>query len=177
VWGNLNIGQETDDKVLIVRKALGEVRKAAKRGEEGQLDRVLRRTRVKVLGKRTEGRGVGGVTIQSVPILLQCQDMKDAQVLEGILKGAGYFPTVHWPDEMMEFIQGIREEVKRRGVSEMECWIRIRPVAKEGRIRIRVDTKAKTGGKFRLEGVWRCPPLKKSYWEKEEGLYTPLRVG
>ena len=171
---NINIGQVTENKALIVRKALDEVRKAAKREEEDQLDKVLRRTRVVVLGKRTEGRREGGETIQSVPILLQCQDMKDMQVLEGLLKGAGYFPTLHWPDEIMEFIKGVREEVMRRGVSEKECWIRVRPVEEEGRIRIRVDTKAKTGGKFKLEGVWGCPPMKKVYWEEVEGLYTPL---
>jgi len=172
--GNFNIGQETEDKALIVRKVLGEVRRTAKREEEGQLEKVLRRTRVVVLGKRTEGRREGDQIIQSVPILLQCQDMRDVQVLEGILKAAGYFPTLHWPEEMMEFIKGVREEVRRRGVSERECWIRIRPMEEEGRIRIRVDTKAKSGGKFRLEGVWRCPPLKKGYWEEEKGLYTPL---
>jgi len=175
--GNINIGQVTENKVLIVRKVLGEVRKAAKREEEGQLDKILRRTRVVVLGKRTEERREGGKTIQSVPILLQCQERKDTHVLEGILKGAGYFPTLHWPDEVMEFIKGVREEVRRTGVSEMESWIRIRPVEEEGRIRIRVDTKPKTGGKFRLEGVWGCPPLEQAFWEEAEGLYTPLYVG
>jgi len=175
--GNLNIGQETDNKALIVRKVLGEVRKVAKREESGQLDKVLRRTRVVVLGKRTEGRKEGGETIQSVPILFQCQDRKDAQVLEGMLKGAGYFPTLHWPEEVMEFIKGVREEVRRRGTSAKECWIRIRPVEEEGRIRIRVDTKSKTGGKFRLEGVWGCPPLIQGFWEEVEGLYTPLYGG
>jgi len=171
---NLNIGQETDDKALIVRKVLGEVRKAARKEEEGQLEKVLRRTRVVVLGKRTEGRREGEQTIQSVPILLQCQDMRDVQVLEGILKGDGYFPTIHWPEEMLEFVKGVREEVRRRGVSERECWIRIRPVEEEGRIMIRVDTKAKSGGRFRLEGVWRCPPLNKDHWEEEKWLYTPV---
>jgi len=172
--GNFNIGQETEDKVLIVRKVLCEVRKAACREEEGQLEKVLRRTRVVVLGKRTEGRREGGETIQSVPILLQCQDVRDVQVLEGILKEAGYFPTLYWPEEMMEFIQGVREEVRRRGVDERECWVRIRPVEEEGRIRIRVDTKVKAGGRFRLEGVWRCPPLYKGYWKEEKGLFTSL---
>jgi len=105
--GNFNIGQETDDKAFIVRKVLGEVRKAACREEEGQLEKVLRRTRVVVLGNRTEGRREGEQTIQSVPILLQCQDMRDVQVIEGILKEAGYFPTLHWPEEMMEFIKGV----------------------------------------------------------------------
>jgi len=172
--GNFNIGQETDDKAFIVRKVLGEVRKAACREEEGQLEKVLRRTRVVVLGNRTEGRREGEQTIQSVPILLQCQDMRDVQVIEGILKEAGYFPTLHWPEEMMEFIKGVREEVRRRGVDGRDCWVRIRPVEVEGRIRIRVDTKAKSGGRFRLEGVWRCPPLNKDYWEEEKWLYTPV---
>jgi len=171
---NLNVGQETEDKALIVRKVLGEVRKAVRSEEEGQLEQVLRRTRVVVLGKRTEGRREGGQTIQAVPILLQCQDMRDVQVLEGILREAGYFPTLHWPEEMMEFVKGVREEVRRRGVSERECWVRVRPVEEEGRIRIRVDTKVKAGGRFRLEGIWKCPPLNKGFWEEEEGLFTPL---
>ena len=45
--------------MFIVRKVLGEVRKAACREEECQLEKVLRRTRVVVLGKRTEGRREG----------------------------------------------------------------------------------------------------------------------
>jgi hypothetical protein len=47
-------------------------------------------------------------------------------------------------------------------------------VEEEGRIRIRVDTKVKAGGRFRLEGVWRCPPLYKGYWKEEKGLFTSL---
>jgi len=175
--GNLNIGQETDNKALIVRKVLGEVRKAAKREEAGKLDKVLRRTRVVVLGKRTQVRMEGGETTQSVPILFQCQDRKDAQVLEGVMKGAGHFPTLHWPEEMMEFIKGVREEVRRKGVSEQRSWIRIRPVEENGRIRIRVDTKPKTGGSFSLEGVWKCPPLIQGFWEEVKGLYTPQVKG
>jgi len=172
--GNFNIGQETENKALIVRKVLGEVMKAAKKEGVGQLDRVLKRTRVVVLGKRTVERCEEGESIQCVPILLQCQDRKDAQELEGILKGAGYFPTLHWPEEMMEFIKGVREEVRRRGVTEQESWIRVRPEEEEGRVRIRVDTKPKAGGRFRLEGVWGCPPLNRGLWEMVEGLYTPF---
>jgi len=175
--GNFNIGQETDNKELIVRKVLGEVRNASKKEEAGQLDRVLRRTRVVVLGKRTEVRREGGATIQSVPILLQCQDSKDAEELKGTLKRLGYFPTLHWPEEMMEFIKGVREEVRRRGVTEQESWVRIRPEEEEGRVRIRVDTKPKEGGRFRLKGVWACPPLNKELWDLMPGLYTPLYVG
>ena len=45
---------------------MGEVRRAAKSEEEGQLEKVLRRTRVVVLGKRTEGRREGDQTIQRI---------------------------------------------------------------------------------------------------------------
>ena len=175
--GNFNIGQETDNKAFIVRKVLGEVRKTVKNEKAGHLDRVLKRTRVVVLGKRTEERQEGGETIQLVPILLQCQDRKDAQELEGTLKGAGYFPTLHWPDEMMDFIKGVREEVRRRGVTEQGSWIRVRPEEVEGRVRIRVDTKAKTGGRFRMEGVWVCPPLNRVLWEMLDSPYKPLYGG
>jgi len=59
--GNFNIGKETDDKVVIVRKVLEEVRKAGNKEEAGKLDRVLKRTRVVVLGKRTvKKKGWGG---------------------------------------------------------------------------------------------------------------------
>ncbi len=34
-----------------------------------------------------------------------------------------------------------------------------------------------SGGRFRLEGVWACPPLGQVLWESIEGLYTPLYVG
>ena len=175
--GNFNIGLVTEDKALIVRKVLGEVKKAVRNEEAGKLDRVLKGTRVVVLGKRTEERREGGETIQSVPILLQCQDRKDAQELERTLKGAGYFPTLHWPDGMMDFIKGVREEVRRRGVSEQGSWIRVRPEEVEGRVRIRVDSKAKTGGRFKLEGVWVCPPLNRVLWEVMKGMYTPLYMG
>jgi hypothetical protein len=175
--GNFNIGLVTEDKALIVRKVLGEVKKAVRNEEAGKLDRVLKGTRVVVLGKRTEERREGGETIQSVPILLQCQDRKDAQELERTLKGAGYFPTLHWPDVMMDFIKGVREEVRGRGVSEQGSWIRVRPEEVEGRVRIRVDSKAKAGGRFRLEGVWVCPPLNRVLWEVMKGMYTPLYMG
>ena len=47
--GNLNTGKETDDRAYMVKKVLEELRKAEKR-EEGQLDKVLRWTRVVLYG-------------------------------------------------------------------------------------------------------------------------------
>ncbi len=78
---------------------------------------------------------------------------------------------------MMDFIKGVREEVRRRGVTEHGSWIRVRPEEVEGRVRVRVDSKAKTGGRFKLEGVWVCPPLNRVLWEVMKGMYTPLYMG
>jgi len=171
---NMDLGQESDNKALIVRKVLEEVRKRVKQEEIGQVNSVLRRTRVVLLGRRTESRRVGGRTVATVPVLFQCLDTKDMQVLEGGLRGAGFFPCFHWPEEIMEFINGVKREV-REASKEQGGWIRVRPEEAGGKVRIRVDSKPKEGGRFKLKGVWVCPPLKRCYWEEVEGLYNPVR--
>ena len=87
---NMDIGLETENKALIVRKVLWEVRRKVRQEDAGQVDRVLRRTRVVVLGRRTEGRKVGERTIWTVPILFQCLDKVDVKDLEWWLRGVGF---------------------------------------------------------------------------------------
>ena len=60
---NMDLGQETGNKALIVRRVLEKVRRGVRHEEAGQLNRVLRRTRVVLLGNRTEGRKVGEMAI------------------------------------------------------------------------------------------------------------------
>jgi hypothetical protein len=171
---NMDIGQETSNKAFIVRKVLGEVRRQARVEKAEQVDRVLRRTRVIVLGRKTESRKMGDRTLQTVPILLQCLDRNDVQVLEWELKRAGFLTTFHWPDEIMEFVSGVKNEVRKKGRREEGRWIRVRPEEEEGRVRIRVDTKTRVGGRFRVKGVWACPPLKRWHWEELKELYNPI---
>jgi len=171
---NMDLGLETENKAIIVRKVLGEVRRKVRQEDAGQVDRVLRRTRVVVLGKRTEGRKVGERTIWTVPILFECLDKKDAEDLEWCLRGGGVFPTVHWPDEIMDFITSIKREV-REGSSGQGSWIKVRPVEGVGQVRIRVETKFNGVGRFRVRGEWACPPLKKELWTEVKGLFDPIR--
>ena len=171
---NMDLDLETENKRLIVRKVLGEVRRKVRQEDAGQVDRVLRRTRVVVLGRKTEGRKVGDRTIWSVPILFQCLDKKDVKDLEWGLKGGGVFPTVHWPEEVMEFINSIKREVRDES-PEQRNWIRVRPVEVEGQIRIRVDKKLSGVGRFKLCGEWTCPPLNKELWTAVKGLFDPIR--
>jgi len=170
---DINIGQATDNKATIVREALGEVRRYTRKEEVACLDRILKRTRVVVLGRRTEGRQEGGRTVHTVPILFQCQDRKDAQELDRTLRKAGYFPTFHWPGEILEFIGKVRKEVRSMSSTEHGSYIRIRPEIVEGTVLIRADVKGKAENRFVKKGIWVCPPLNRELWEKVERLYTP----
>ena len=170
---NMDIGLETENKALIVRKVLWEVRRKVRQEDAGQVDRVLRRTRVVVLGRRTEGRKVGERTIWTVPILFQCLDKVDVKDLEWGLRGGGFLPTVHWPEEILEFINRIKRE-EREGSPEQGSWIRVRPVEVEGQVRIRMDTKLSGVGRFKLSGEWVCPPLNNKLWSDVKGLFDPI---
>jgi len=172
---NINIGLDTEDKAFIVRKALAEVRRHARKDEVGQLNRILKRTRVVVLGRRTQEMNWRNNTVHTVPIMFQCEERKETQELERILRGAGYVPTFHWPDEAMEFVRGVMEDV--RSADKQERIYKVRPEVWEGRVRIRVDAKLKEGGRYVMKGIWRCPPLNRELWEKVGGLHTPQVVG
>jgi len=172
---NINIGQDTEDKATIVRKALAEVRRYARKEDAGQLDWILRRTRVVVLGRRTREVQRGNSTVHTVPIMFQCEERKDTQELDRILRGAGYFPTFHWPDKAMTFVRKVLEDV--RSADKQERFYKVRPEVWNGRVRIRVDTKLKAGGRYVMKGIWKCPPLKQELWGKVGGLHTPQVVG
>jgi hypothetical protein len=171
---DINIGVATDSKATIVREALREVRRCTRKEEVASLNRILTRTRVVVLGRKTEGKQEGGRTVQTVPIVFQCQDRKDAEALERALRIGGFFPTFHWPGEILEFIGRVREEVRK---TTQDRYIRIRPEIVQGTVKIRADTKANVGSTFGMKGIWVCPPLNRELWEEVEGLYSPQVVG
>ena len=171
---NLDIGVATSNKADIVRKVLEAVRRKVSRSEEVRVNKVLRRTRVVVLGKETGNRKVEGKDVVTVPILFQCMDRQDVTLLEEVLRDAGLFPTFYWPDEIVEFVGELKKEVRKGGCAEKDWWIRVRPEEEDGKVRVRVDTKPRSGGRFRLKGVWACPPLSRGLWKEVPGLYDPI---
>ena len=130
-----------------------------------------------MLGRKTERRTAGGRTINTVPILFCCQNRLDAGDLDTLLRRGGFFPGFHWPEEILPFVSGVRDEVKKSGVDDRDNYIRIRPEERDGVVQIKVDCKPKNGGRFTLKGVWRCPPLNNQLWDGLKGLYTPKIVG
>jgi hypothetical protein len=175
---DIDIGRETEDRREIVKKALDTVRGNAREDNQRWLDNVIRRTRVVILGKRTVRRTVrGNRTEFSVPILFQCRDRRDAEDLDTILRGAGYYPSFHWPREVLEFIGGVKEEVRKQGFSEKDYYYKVRPENRDGTVQIKVEVKPKEGGRFSLKGIWSCPPLQRYLWEVLPGLYRSKLVG
>jgi len=171
---NINIGHATNNKATIVREALVEVRRNIRQEDVPNLERIIKRTRLVVLGRKTEERQEGGRTVHTVPILFQGQDRKDAEELDRTLRKAGYFPTFHWPGEILEFIGRVRREVRK---TTQDRFIRIRPEIVQDTVRIRADTKDKTRSSFVMKGIWMCPPLNRVLWEGVENLYSPQVVG
>lgn len=174
---DMDLGLLTDNKKEIVKATVDTVRAGTKEEDKLWLSNVLRRTRIVVLGKETQQRKVNGKTISTVPILFCCQNRLDAGDLDTLLRKAGMYPGFHWPEEILDFVGGVRSEVRKMGVDEKDNYIRIRPEEKDGQIQIRADAKPKNGGRFVLKGIWRCPPANKYLWDGLAGLYTPRVVG
>jgi hypothetical protein len=175
---DIDFGKVTEDRMWMVRSIIAWMKDDVHQNDVGSYERVMRRTRVQILGRGTvPGRGAGGKTIYTVPVLLECQSKNDAMELDGILKGAGYFSTFHWPTEMMDFVKEAREEIKKIGYGESTHFIRIRPEDRNGETQIRADVKEKNGGKWQVKAFWQCPPIEKRMWGMLNGLFTPRLVG
>jgi hypothetical protein len=96
--------------------------------------------------------------------------------LERIVRNAGLVASFQWPKEGMEFVDKVREKVETMGFGKKEYYTRVRPVMKEGRVLVRVDTKKKEGGKFEGLAYWRVPPMDKEHWKRIIGMMEPEKM-
>jgi len=175
---DVDIERQTDDRREIVRKTITKVRSYCADEDKRAYDVIIRRTRIVIMGKATSRRLRDSDEEYSVPTLFQCRDRRDLEDLEAIMRTAGYFPSFHWPKEMMEFVGGVRDEVKGRGVDDRANYIRVRPEVRDGTIMVKVDVKPKEGfGKFALKGLWPLPPLNRVLWDDIPELYKPTYSG
>ena len=171
----VDIGRVTQDRKEIVRKTLDEVRHYVVESDLRYYDRVIRRTRVVILGKSTERWERDGEEFFSVPTLFQCRDTRDQEELNGILRAAGYFPSFHWPKEMMEFVGCVREDLKGQGFRPESHFIKIRPEKREGKVLIKAEVKQKSStGRFILKGLWKCPPIDRYLWDDIPNILAPI---
>ncbi len=169
--------EQTEDRTKMVRKVLRQLREDTYPEDRVGYERIIRRTRVVILGRKTSQVQIRGRTAFTVPVLLECQNKTDTGELEIMLKKAGYFSSFHWPREITEFINGVREEVRKMGFRDGTHFIRIRPEERGGRVQIRADVKEKNGGRFVPKAVWQCPPLERDLWDSLNGLYEGKTLG
>jgi hypothetical protein len=174
---DIDFGEITQDRTRMVRIVTNRLRNDVHPEDKPHMDRILRRTRIQILGRGTEQRRDRSRTINTVPVLLECQDRTDAWDLDSILRQAGYFSAFHWPKEAMGFVTGIREDVRKNGCGEQDYYVKVRPEERGGEIRIRADVKEKNGGRWQMKAIWNCPPLNKDFVDLCEDLYTPVVVG
>jgi len=169
---NIDIGRITEDRREIVRKTINETRHYVNESDLRNFDRVLKRTRIVVMGKSTARWEKGSDSGYSVPTLFQCRDRRDQDDLMTILRSAGYYPSFHWPKEMMEFVNGVREEVRKQGIRMEDHYIRVKPDQREGKVMVKAEVRPRgEGGRFTLKGVWACPPLQRDLWDDVQDLY------
>jgi hypothetical protein len=174
---DFDFGESTDDRGWMVRTVLNYLKSDVHPEDKNVFDRIIRKTRIVILGRKTSASSYRGKTVHTVPILLECQNKTEAVDLDSILRQAGYFSTFHWPQEMVEFVNGVREEVRKMGFSDQTHYVRVRPEERGGNVQIRADIKEKKGGRFVPKAVWICPPANKQLWERINGLYVPRMLG
>ena len=171
----VDVGRATSDRREIVRKTLDEVRHYVPEEDLKTYDRVIRRTRVIILGKTTARWERDGEEAFSVPTLFQCRDGRDLEDLNTILRSAGYFLSFHWPKEMMEFVGGVREEMGKQGFKNDSHFVKIRPERRGGRIMVKAEVRPKTStGRFVMKGLWHCPPLVRVFWDDVPHLFVSV---
>jgi hypothetical protein len=165
----VKLEKETGDRKEIVRMAVEKFKQDVRKENQGKFQDIMSRTRVVVLGKGTTKMEEEGKW--SVPTLLCCQGRGEKEEMERMLKSAGYTTLFYWPDSLVSFVRGAREELKRKGFEERKFDVKIRPERKDGRLVIRADVRTKDRGVFRPEVYWRVPGDRKLMEELGIGTY------
>jgi hypothetical protein len=107
--------------------------------------------------------------------LFTVQDKAKRWKLEDLLRANKIYPGFHWPQEMINPVKEYRRVLREEGgVNEDSTYIRIQPVERDGRLRIRADTKDKVStGRFVPQASWAIPPIDPEIRKKARELIVP----
>jgi hypothetical protein len=170
----LELDKVTEDRQEIIRMALDKMKKVIRKESSQRFEEVISRTRIVVLGKGTAKVRVGENWMVTVPILLCCQCAADKNMIVKTLRAAGHNPSFYWPDSMVEFVRGARQEIRRKGFEEEKYQVRIRPERRNGRLVIRGDVRTKDERHFRPEVYWKIPGDRKLLEDLGFDVYSQL---
>jgi hypothetical protein len=173
---DFDFGCDMQDRMSMVKRVARDLREDIHPDNRRQFDRILKRTRIQILGRKTEARKVRDRTIHTVPVLFECQGRIDASELDSILRDSGYLSSFHRPQDIMGFINEIRDEVRYQGYEERDYFVKVRPDERNGEVRLRADVKEKNGGRWQMKAMWACPPANKDMWDHVQDLFKPVVV-
>jgi hypothetical protein len=173
---NVDLGKECTDRKALVKEAVSRIKEMVTKDDRQEFDEIMRGATVEVLGRSTTMKATGKGRIFTVPVLISCGCRNVKNRLERIVRNAGLVASFQWPKEGMEFVDKVREKVETMGFGKKEYYTRVRPVMKEGRVLVRVDTKKKEGGKFEGLAYWRVPPMDKEHWKRIIGMMEPEKM-
>jgi hypothetical protein len=155
---DVDIGKETDNRSEILTRGMEAIKGKVRSDLQEEWTRLAEGVDVAPLVRKTT-KG-NGKDYYSAPLLFTVQDKTRRWRMEEILRNSRVYPGFHWPQEMMPVLKDYKTVLKDNGLNEDTTYVRIRPVEREGKVKLRADTKAKEGaGKFSTRATWEAPPL------------------
>jgi hypothetical protein len=155
---DIDIGKETENRAEILARGLTAIKDRVRSDMQEEWTRLAEGVDVAPLVRKTT-KG-NGKDYYSAPLLFTVQDKTRRWRMEEILRNSRVYPGFHWPQEMMPVLKDYKTVLKDNGLNEDTTYVRIRPVEREGKVKLRADTKAKEGaGKFSTRATWEAPPL------------------
>jgi hypothetical protein len=155
---DVDIGRETDNRTEILTKGMAAIKDKVRSDMQEEWTRLAEGADVTPLVRKTiKAKDKDTYT---APILFTVQDKTRRWRMEEILRNSRIYPGFHWPTEMMTVLKDYKTVLKDNGVSDETTYIRIRPVERDGKVKLRADIKAKEGaGKFSTKATWEAPPM------------------
>ena len=155
---DMNIGKETDNRTEILTRGMAAIKEKVRSDMQDEWTRLAEGVDVTPLVRKTSKPT--GKDYYSAPLLFTVQDKTKRWRMEEILRNSKIYPGFHWPQEMLTVLKDYKTVLKEGGVNDDTTYTRIRPVEREGKVKLRADTKGKEGsGKFSMKATWDAPPL------------------
>jgi hypothetical protein len=154
---DVDIGKETDNRAEIITKGMAAIKDKVRSDMQEEWTKLAEGVDVAPLVRKTAKPT--GKDHFSAPLLFTVQDKAKRWRMEEILRNSKIYPGFHWPQEMLTVLKDYKTVLKDNGVDDSTTYIRIRPVEREGKVKLRADTKVKEGsGKFSTRATWEAPP-------------------
>jgi hypothetical protein len=155
---DIDIGKETDNRTEILTKGMEAIKGKIRSDMQEEWTRLAEGVDVAPLVRKTAK--ATGKDYYSAPLLFTVQDKTRRWRMEEILRNSKIYPGFHWPQEMLTVLKDYKTVLKDNGVNDDAVYVRIRPVEREGKVKLRADIKPKEGtGKFSTKATWEAPPL------------------